>query len=452
MKPDVVSSRLRTGSAPPDRPPASNGPAGTHLGGPAAAVVAPLLHELFADRIPVRFEFWDGSALGPPNGPGSVLVRSPRAINRLLWAPGELGIGRAYVTGELQMEGDTFGLLQALHDAAPANLKAGARLPLLALRAARKLGVLRLPLARPAVEATPHGRRHSKSRDAQVISYHYDVSNNFYRLVLGSSMTYSCARFVEESADLVTAQDAKHDLVCRKLGLHERHGLRLLDVGCGWGSMALHAARHYRADVVGVTLSANQAELARHRIAEAGLTDRIEIRVQDYRDLSGERFDAISSIGMFEHVGTEKMAAYFDTLGDVLNDTGRLLNHAISSVGGSRIGQNSFIGRYVFPDGELIDVSQVVAAMQRAGFEVRDVESLREHYARTLRAWVGNLESNWDAAVVEVGVERARVWHLYMAASANGFADGGLSLHQVLGVKATPEGRSGMPSTRRSWS
>jgi cyclopropane-fatty-acyl-phospholipid synthase len=216
--------------------------------------------------------------------------------------------------------------------------------------------------------------------------------------------------------------------------------------------MALHAARHYGAEVVGVTLSANQAELARQRVAEAGLAERIEIRVQDYRDLSGEQFDAISSIGMFEHVGMEKMAAYFTTLHGVLKDTGRLLNHAISTVGGSRMGQNSFIGRYVFPDGELIDVSQVAAAMQRAGFEVRDVESLREHYARTLRAWVGNLESNWDAAVDEVGLERARVWHLYMAASANGFADGGLSLHQVLGVKATPEGCSGMPPTRRSWS
>jgi cyclopropane-fatty-acyl-phospholipid synthase len=284
-----------------------------------------------------------------------------------------------------------------------------------------------------------------------VISHHYDISNEFYRLILGPSMTYSCARFVEASTTLETAQQSKHDLVCRKLGLHEHRGARLLDVGCGWGSLALHAARHYGANVVGITLSTAQADLARTSVKEAGLDDQIEIRVQDYRDLRDERFDAISSIGMFEHVGTERTAEYFATLSALLNDTGRLLNHAISSVGGSRMARNSFIGRYVFPDGELIDVGQVVLAMERAGFEIRDVESLREHYARTLQAWVKNLEDNWDAAVNEVGVQRARVWHLYMAASANSFEDGGISIHQVLGVKSAPDGRSGMPSTRNTW-
>jgi cyclopropane-fatty-acyl-phospholipid synthase len=192
-------------------------------------------------------------------------------------------------------------------------------------------------------------------------------------------------------------------------------------------------------------------DLARLRVKEAGLEEQIEIRVQDYRDVRGERFDAISSVGMFEHVGAEKMAAYFSTLHALLADTGRLLNHAISSIGGSRMRRRSFIGRFVFPDGELIDVGQVVGAMERAGFEVRDVESLREHYARTLRAWVANLESNWDEAVAEVGPQRARVWHLYMAASANGFDDGGISLHQVLGVRPTPEGQSAMPPTRSAW-
>jgi cyclopropane-fatty-acyl-phospholipid synthase len=450
MEPDVVDSELGM------RSPAATGkpvrqPLRAKGDATAATMVAPLLEGLFGHHLPVRFEFWDGSGIGPSDGPGTLVIRSPNAISRMLWAPGELGIGRAYVTGELQAHGDIFSVLQALHDAARSDLRAGPRPALLALRAALQLGVLGRPPARPAEEASPRGRRHSKSRDAAVISHHYDISNEFYRLILGPSMTYSCARFVEPSTTLEAAQESKHDLVCRKLGLHEHRGLRLLDVGCGWGSMALHAAHHYGANVVGITLSTTQADLARLRIKEAGLDDQIEIRVQDYRDLRGERFDAISSIGMFEHVGTEKTAEYFATLHALLGETGRLLNHAISSIGGSRMGRNSFIGRYVFPDGELIDVGQVVLAMERAGFEVRDVESLREHYARTLRAWVGNLEANWAAAVAEVGVQRARVWHLYMAASANGFEDGGISIHQVLGTKPEPDGRSGMPATRAAW-
>jgi cyclopropane-fatty-acyl-phospholipid synthase len=369
----------------------------------------------------------------------------------MLWAPGELGIGRAYVTGELEAEGDIFSILQALHDAARPDLRAGPRPAVLALRAALQLGVLGRPPSRPAEEASPRGRRHSKDRDAAVISHHYDISNEFYRLVLGPSMTYSCAHFVEPSTSLEAAQKSKHDLVCRKLGLHEGRSARLLDVGCGWGSMALHAAQNYGVRVVGITLSSAQADLARLRVKEAGLDEQIDIRVQDYRDLRNEQFDVICSIGMFEHVGTERTAEYFATLHSLLRDEGRLLNDAISSVGGSRMGRNSFIGRYVFPDGELVDMGQVVLAMERAGFEVRDVESLREHYSRTLRSWVGNLEANWGAAVDEVGVQRARIWHLYMAASANGFADGGISIHQVLGVKPSSAGSSGMPPTRNSW-
>jgi cyclopropane-fatty-acyl-phospholipid synthase len=437
-RPRVIAAPTTIGSTAPARP-------------PAAAAVAPLLHALFGSLLPVRFEFWDGSALGPDDGPGAVIVRSPGAISRMLWAPGELGLGRAYVTGELETEGDIFTVLQVLHDAAPPDLKAGARLSILAVKAAAQLGVLGLPPAPPAVEAAPHGRRHSKSRDVKVINHHYDISNEFYRLILGPSMTYSCARFVEDSTSLEAAQECKHDLVCRKLGLHEARGARLLDVGCGWGSLALHAAGRYGATVVGVTLSSPQADLARRRVKEAGFEEQIEIRVQDYRDLRGERFDAISSVGMFEHVGAEKMGAYFTTLHELLTDTGRLLNHAISRVGGSRMSHSSFIGRYVFPDGELIDVGQVVQAMEHAGFEVRDVESLREHYTRTLRAWVANLEKNWDAAVHEVGGQRARVWHLYMAASANAFEDGGISIHQVLGVRPDAHGHSAIPPTRRAW-
>jgi cyclopropane-fatty-acyl-phospholipid synthase len=292
---------------------------------------------------------------------------------------------------------------------------------------------------------------HSKQRDAVAISHHYDVGNDFYRLVLGPSMTYSCARFDREGMSLEEAQRSKHDLICRKLGLAERPGARLLDVGCGWGSMAMHAAKSYGARVVGVTLSASQAEFARARARDAGLEANVEIRLQDYRDLGGETFDAISSIGMFEHVGTKRMDEYFNILFSLLAPTGRLLNHAISTPGGSRMRGRSFINRYVFPDGELVDLADVAGAMERAGFEVRDVESLREHYSETLHAWVANLEGSWDEAVGLVGEPRARVWRLYMAGSANGFDDGGIAVHQVLGVVPAQGGASGMPRARAGW-
>jgi cyclopropane-fatty-acyl-phospholipid synthase len=417
-----------------------------------AEALHPVIQGMLGHEIPVRFEFWDGSAFGPSAGAGSVVVSSPDALRYLLWAPGELGLARAFVTGGLEFRGDFIGVLQALNQAAPPNLHMGVPVLVGAVRAARHVGALGLPPQRLQEEASARGLKHTKKRDAQVISHHYDISNDFYGLVLGPSMTYSCARFTDSPMSLEDAQAAKHDLVCRKLGLDQRPDMRLLDVGCGWGSMALHAAHAFDAKVVGVTLSEAQADLARRRVHEAGLDGRIEIRMQDYRDLVGEHFDAVSSIGMFEHVGTSNMDRYFETLCQLLNPTGRLLNHAISSVGGSRISRRSFIGRYVFPDGELIDVGEVVLAMERAGFEVRDLESLREHYAKTLESWVHNLQDTWARAVSLVGTRRARVWLLYMAASANGFLDGGISIHQVLGVKPGSEGVSLMPATRRAWS
>jgi cyclopropane-fatty-acyl-phospholipid synthase len=419
-------------------------------GGGVAAAVAPLLAHFFGGAPPVRFEFWDGTALGPAGG-DTLQVRSPDAIQRLLWSPGELGLARAFVMGDIAFEGDIFEVLGALHAASPDRIHVGSRLPWQALQAARRLGVIGRPLPPPPEEAAPRGRLHSRSRDAQAVQHHYDVSNDFYAMVLGPAMTYSCARFAPGVETLEAAQESKHDLVCHKLGLADRTGQRILDVGCGWGSFALHAARHYGARVLGVTLSPAQAWWARDRVAAAGLDAQIEIRLQDYRDIRDGTFDGIASVGMFEHVGSSKSAEYFATMRRLLGPEGRLLNHAISSVGGSRIGSRSFIGRYVFPDGELIDVGQVVLSMEEAGFEVRDVESLREHYAKTLRAWVANLQEHWDAAVAEVGVRRARVWQLYMAASANGFEDGGISIHQVLGVVPGPEGRSGMPPTRSAW-
>ena len=416
----------------------------------AAGIAGPLIESLVGQNA-VRFEFWDRTTWGPDTASGTIFVRSSDSLRRLVWAPSELGVARAFIVGDIDIEGDLFDLVAALR---PAGLKLRTGLVLLprAVRAAHHLGALGWPLPPPPEEARPRGRRHSIGRDAAAVGYHYDVGNDFYRVVLGSSMTYSCARFASPDVSLSEAQASKHDLVCRKLGLHERPGQRLLDVGCGWGSMAMHAAERYGARVVGVTISQEQAEHARRRVEAADLSGLVDIRLCDYRDLTGERFDAISSIGMAEHVGHRQLASYFSTLASFLVPGGRLLNHAISSVGGSKIGSRTFIYRYVFPDGELLDVGDTVLAMEAAGLEVRDVESLREHYATTLRRWVANLDQQWDEAVALVGPRRARVWRLYMAASAIGFEDGGLSLHQVLGVIPAADGSSGMPSTRDDWS
>ncbi len=433
------------GTAPHGRPEA-HGPA--EVTG-VAALVKPMTDALFGP-VPVRIEFWDGSAIGPSGGAGTLHVRSPNALRRIIWAPGELGLGRAFVAGELDVDGELVEVIAALR---PAGLKLGHELTAVpaVLRAALRLGLVGRPLPAPAEEARPRGRLHTKGRDAESISHHYDVGNDFYRLLLGEAMTYSCARFVEPTDSLETAQAAKHELICRKLGLDEHPGARLLDVGCGWGSMAMHAARHHGARVVGITISRAQVDLARQRVREAGLDEQIEIRLQDYRDLAGEQYDAISSIGMFEHVGTRRMAEYFSTLRPLLAPGGRMLNHAISSIGGSKLGARTFTHRYVFPDGELIDVGNIALAMESVGLEVRDVESLREHYSLTARRWVANLQRQWAEAVDLVGEGRARVWLLYLSAFAVGFEDGGVAVHQVLGVLPDADGHSGMPSTRRAW-
>ncbi|WP_067680232.1 class I SAM-dependent methyltransferase [Nocardia miyunensis] len=428
-----------------------------------ADTLRPLLRAAFGLDPGVAFEFWDGSSIRPVGAShGTLRVRSKEAISHLVWAPGQLGLGRAFVCGAADLDGDIFEMMRALRSSAPhtpgAGIGLGVEATYKAIGAARRLGALGRPPEPPPEEVrTRIGGLHTRRRDAAAISHHYDVGNDFYSLMLGPSMTYSCARFAgagaqpDDTMSLVDAQRAKHDLVCRKLGLDATPGTRLLDVGCGWGSMAIHAAATYKARVVGVTLSHEQAELARKRVAMEGLSDLVEIRLSDYRDLRGERFDAISSIGMFEHVGSKRAAEYFTTMHTLLRPEGRLLNHAISAIGGSVMTSRSFVGRYVFPDGELIDVGKVVLAMERAGFEVRDVEGLREHYALTLRGWVANLEREWDRAVELVGEGRARIWRLYMAASALGFEDGSLGLHQVLGVVPGSGGVSGMPGTRRAW-
>jgi len=320
--------------------------------------------------------------------------------------------------------------------------------PKMMLRLVRELGGWRevRPLPPPDEEVRLRGRRHSKARDAAAVSHHYDVSNTFYRLVLGPSLTYSCAVWHDSDDTLEAAQANKYELICRKLDL--RPGMRLLDVGCGWGGMVMHAAQHHGVHAVGITISRQQAELAEKRVAEAGLSGQVQIRVQDYREVSDGPYDGVSSIGMFEHVGEARLAEYFECLRRLVCPEGRLLNHGISRPARTekaRLPRLSFINRYVFPDGELHEVGRVISITQDAGFEVRHVESLREHYALTLRRWVANLEEHWDEAVAEVGAPRARVWRLYMAASAINFEAGRSQIHQALSVPREPGGRSGLP-------
>ncbi len=404
--------------------------------------------DLLGQDLPVALRAYDGSHAGPNGAETTIEIRSPMALRRLLSAPGELGLARAYVAGDIEVHGDIYTVLSLRdrrHDPiGPRQWPAVARL----LRVARRAGALGVPPAPPPEEVRLRGRRHSRSRDAAAISHHYDVSNDFYRLLLGPSMTYSCAVWERPSVGLEAAQEAKYELVSRKLGLDT--GMRLLDVGCGWGGMLLHAARHHGVRGVGVTLSAEQAALAARRITQAGLEDRIEIRLADYREIHDGPYDAISSIGMFEHVGADHLADYARGMHDLLAPGGRLLNHGISrSAGQPPMSSRSFIQRYVFPDGELQEIGQVVTAVQSAGLEVRHTENLREHYALTLRAWVDNLERRYPEAVAMVGQGRARVWRLYLAASALEFEHGGIAVHQTLAVRRG-EGPSLLP-LRPDW-
>jgi len=427
----------------------------------AAQRLQVLLEQLLGTPLPVRIRAWDGSQAGPPGAP-ALVVRNRRAVRRLLYKPGELGLARAWVAGDLDIEGDLYtaldllaGLVWERGDDARGTLEIlrdpEARA---AVRGLVRLGGLPLPPPPPPEEVRRPRHRHTRRTDKRAISHHYDVGNDFYELVLGPSMVYSCAYWEAPPPEgtLEDAQRDKLDLVCRKLGL--KAGMRLLDVGCGWGSMAVHAAREYGVDVVGVTLSQEQAAYARKRVADEGLTDKVEIRVQDYRDVADGPYDAISSIGMAEHVGAERYLEYADVLHRLLKPGGRLLNHQIGrrpQRDEASYQVDEFIDAYVFPDGELQPIGVTVAQLERAGFEVRDVESLREHYALTLRRWVANLEDHWDRAVRLTGPGRARVWRLYMAASALAFERNRIGVNQVLAVRTPDSGASGMPLRARVW-
>lgn len=417
-----------------------------------ADTLAPLIRAMVNDEIPVKIACWDGSQAGPSAAPWQLNI-SRRGLQRLLWAPNEVGLARAYVSGDIDIDGDLLACLEAVERVSDPitgpRIAADTHTKAAFAKAAVRLGIVGPPPKPPPEEAKPlHVHRHDKRRDAAAISHHYDVGNDFYRLVLGKSMAYSCAYWAPSVKDLDAAQFAKCDLVARKLGLSA--GMRVLDVGCGWGTFALHAARKYGARVVGVTLSRQQADYAARRMSGAGVSQSVQIRVQDYRDVDDGPYDAISSIGMAEHVGAAMLPEYAGRLFALLCPQGRLLNSAISRRPGRSFAfsKRSFIDRYVFPGGELEPMATMIEALEGTGFEVRDVESLREHYARTLRAWVSNLEANWDEAVACSGAGRARVWRLYMAGSALGFAVNRLGLNHVLAVRSASQGRSGMPATR----
>jgi cyclopropane-fatty-acyl-phospholipid synthase len=422
-----------------------------------ATVLEPVVAAALGSDLPVRVQAWDGSSLGPPDAAVVVRFASRRALRRLVWAPNELGFARAYVAGDIEIEGDLLDALTRLDGLAdPARgpgLRTGHDTAVAVVTAVVRLRAIGPPPRPPAEEISLSGRRHAPGRDAKAVSHHYDVGNDFYALVLGPSMVYSCACFEQPPSSAYTLEDAqraKLDLVARKLALAP--GMRLLDVGCGWGSFVIHAAREYGVSAVGVTLSQQQAAFARDAVESLGLADRVEIRVQDYRDVPDGPYDAIASIGMAEHVGLSQLGEYSAHLHTLLAEGGRLLNHAISRrpgpPGDAKGDKTSFIDRYVFPDGELHPLATIVDALEVAGFEVRDVESLREHYAETLRAWVANLEANWDEAVRLSSAGRARVWRLYMAGSALGFQSNRLGINQVLAVKPDAHGASGLPRTR----
>jgi cyclopropane-fatty-acyl-phospholipid synthase len=420
----------------------------------AADRIVLILERLLGASVPLRIRAWDGSEAGPPDGP-TLSVNSRRALRRLLWQPDEVGLGRAWVAGEIDLAGDLEQALTRMQSigrdlAARRRLSAGERAKV--LRAAVRLGALGPAPEPPPEEIALTGQRHSKSRDRVAVTHHYDVGNDFYEIVLGPSMVYSCAYWARPDDPTYSLEDAQRDkleLICRKLGLEP--GMRLLDVGCGWGALVVHAAREHGVQAVGITLSQEQAEWAHKRVVDAGLADVVDIRVQDWRDLEDEPFDAIASVGMAEHLGAERWGDYARALHGLLVPGGRLLNHQIVRRPGPKRAGRTFIDAFVFPDGELLPLSEVVAAIESADLEVRDVENLREHYARTLRRWVTNLERGWDRATELAGTGRARVWRLYMAGSALSFDAGRIGVAQVLAVRRHRDGGSGLPATRTSW-
>ncbi|MCS0637787.1 cyclopropane-fatty-acyl-phospholipid synthase family protein [Streptomyces sp. LP05-1] len=400
--------------------------------------------------LPVRLRAWDGSEAGPEGAP-VVVLRSRRALRRLLWQPGELGLAEAYIAGELDIDGDLADGLRAVWGWARERGPGGLPRPrpgdlAEAAATALRLGVLGpRPPAPRAARAELSGVRHSSARDRAAISHHYDLSNDFYALLLDDSMAYSCGYWTrpdDPAYGLAGAQRDKLDLICRKLGLTE--GARLLDVGCGWGSLSLYAAREFRARVTAVTLSARQRDFVADRIAREGLADRVEVELRHYRDIEGGGYDAVSTIEMGEHVGDAEYPAFAAQLYGLLRPKGRLLVQQMSR-GADAPGGGAFIETYIAPDMHMRPVGNTVDLLEGAGLEVRSVEALREHYPRTIAAWHRRLEERWDAVTELVGEPTARVWRLYLVGSGLAFEERRMGVDQILAVRPTRSGGTGLP-------
>jgi cyclopropane-fatty-acyl-phospholipid synthase len=398
----------------------------------------------------LRFTAYDGSTAGSENAVLGMDLLTPRGTTYLATAPGELGLARAYVSGDIEARGvhpgDPYDLLKLLADKVEFTRPS----PRLMANIIRSVGIERLlPAPPPPQEMLPRwrriaeGLRHSKTRDAEAIHHHYDVSNSFYEWVLGPSMTYTCAVYPDPEATLEEAQENKYRLIFEKLRLQP--GDRLLDVGCGWGGMVRYAARR-GVRAIGATLSAEQATWARKAIEAEGLGELAEVRHSDYRDVRELGFDAVSSIGLTEHIGVKNYPSYFEFLRSKLRTRGLLLNHCITRNNNkANFRASSFTDRYVFPDGELTGSGRILSVVQDVGFEVLHAENFRHHYAMTLRDWCRNLVANWDEAVTEVGLATAKVWGLYMAASRVAFEQNNIQLHHVLASKLDAHGTDGLP-------
>ena len=419
----------------------------------AAQQLTTLLEQFLGGRLPVRLRAWDGSEAGPEDAP-LVVLRSRAALRRLVWQPGELGLAQAYITGELDLEGD---LGEALRTMWRSVRERGLHAPKLTaadrLRAAGsalRLGAIGPRPPAPASEARLGGKLHSKSRDRAAISHHYDLSNDFYRLLLDETMAYSCGYWTSEDAGYgpADAQRDKLELICRKLGLEP--GMRLLDVGCGWGSLSLYAAEHHKVQVTGVTLSREQRDFVRERIRERGLEDLVTVELRDYRDLADGGFDAVSTIEMGEHVGDAEYPAFTATLHRMLRPGGRVLVQQMSR-GTNAPGGGAFIESYIAPDMHMRPLGDTVSLLERAGLEVRAVEAMREHYVRTIRAWHRTLEDRWAEFTAMVGEETARVWRLYLVGGALAFEERRMGVDQIVAVRPSDEGLSSMPATQRTW-